>query len=41
MAEPDVNSITEKIIGCAYRVRYSLGIGFVEKIYENALAHEL
>jgi GxxExxY protein len=38
---PDVNMVTEKIIGCAYRVSNSLGIGFVEKVYENALAHEM
>lgn len=36
---PVVNTITEKIIGCAYTVSNSLGIGFVEKVYENALAH--
>ena len=41
MLSPDVNMITEKIIGCAYRVSNSLGIGFVEKVYENSLAHEL
>ena len=41
MPTPDVNNITEKIIGCAYRVSNSLGIGFVEKVYENALVHEI
>ena len=41
MPSPDVNTITEKIIGSAYRVSNSLGIGFVEKVYENALAHEI
>jgi GxxExxY protein len=35
----DVNEITKKIIGCAYQVSNTLGIGFVEKVYENALAH--
>jgi len=35
------NEITEKIIGCAYRVSNGLGTGFLEKVYENALAHEL
>jgi GxxExxY protein len=35
----DVNEITKKIIGCAYEVSNTLGIGFVEKVYENALAH--
>ena len=32
---------TETIIGCAYRVANTLGTGFLEKVYENALAHEL
>ena len=35
----DVNEITKKIIGCAFEVSNTLGIGFVEKVYENALAH--
>ena len=34
-------SITEKIIGCAYKVHRTLGPGFLEKIYENALVIEL
>ena len=33
--------ITEKIIGCAYTVTNTLGSGFLEKVYENALAHEM
>ncbi len=41
MSSIDINAVTEKIIGCAYRVSNSLGIGFVEKVYENALAHEI
>ena len=36
-----LNPITEKIIGCAYMISNGLGSGFVEKVYENALAHEL
>jgi GxxExxY protein len=35
----DINEITQKIIGCAFEVSNTLGIGFVEKVYENALAH--
>ena len=35
------NSITEVIIGCAYRVANSLGPGFLEKVYENAMFHEI
>ena len=37
MPPEEVNKITEKIIGCAYAVSNSLGIGFVEKVYENAM----
>jgi GxxExxY protein len=33
--------LTEKIIGSAYTVHNELGSGFVEKVYENALAIEL
>lgn len=36
-----LNKITERIIGCAYTVGNTLGNGFLEKVYENALAHEL
>jgi GxxExxY protein len=35
------DAITERIIGCAFRVGSKLGCGFLEKCYENALAHEL
>jgi GxxExxY protein len=37
----DLNAITELIIGRAYVVSNTLRTGFLEKIYENALAHEL
>jgi GxxExxY protein len=33
--------LTERIIGCAMKVHNSLGVGFLEKVYENALVHEL
>jgi GxxExxY protein len=36
-----LNELTETIIGCAFRVANALGVGFLEKVYENALAHEL
>ena len=36
-----LNPITEKIIGCAYTVSNTLGAGFLEKVYKNALAHEI
>lgn len=37
----ELDRITEKIIGCAQRVSNVLGCGFLEKVYENALALEL
>lgn len=36
-----LSSITEKIIGSAYKVSNTLGSGFLEKVYENAMAVEL
>lgn len=41
MPSIDVNVITQKVIGCAYDVSNTLGTGFVEKVYENALAHQI
>ena len=35
------NEITRTVIGCSYTVSNTLGPGFLEKVYENALAHEL
>lgn len=37
----DINSITERIIGCAFSVFNTLKSGFLEKVYENALVIEL
>ena len=37
----EINRITEKIIGCVHHVSNTLGSGFLEKVYENALAIEL
>ncbi|HEX8029508.1 MAG TPA: GxxExxY protein [Vicinamibacterales bacterium] len=34
-------ALTESIIGAAYKVSNTLGSGFLEKVYENALAYEL
>ena len=34
------DELSEKIIGCAYKVYNILGYGFLEKIYENAMAIE-
>jgi GxxExxY protein len=33
--------LTEKIIGCCFKVHSELGPGFVERIYANALNHQL
>jgi len=41
MAERRRKEVTEKIIGCAFGVSNVLGCGFLEKVYVNALAHEL
>ena len=37
----EINSVTERIIGCAIEVSNGLGCGFLEKPYENALLHLL
>jgi GxxExxY protein len=36
-----LNRISDRIIGCAFAVMNTLGCGFPENVYENALAHEL
>ena len=36
-----LNAVTQKIIGCAYRVGNTLGHGFTEKLYERAMAIEV
>jgi GxxExxY protein len=42
MAENFENDVlTEKIIGCCFKVHSALGPGFVEKIYAKALHHQL
>src|SRR4029079_6043119 len=33
--------VSRRIIGCALRVSNTLGFGFLEKVYENALVLEL
>lgn len=34
-------TLTETVIGCAFKVSNTMGVGFLEKVYENALAHEI
>ncbi|MBK8465950.1 MAG: GxxExxY protein [Chloracidobacterium sp.] len=41
MTESELNALSEKVIGCAYAIGNTLGCGFLEKVYENALAHEI
>lgn len=41
MKNMDINKLTEIIIGCSYRVHNTLGPGFLEKVYENAMRIEL
>ena len=36
-----LNTLTERIIGAAFEVSNTLGAGFLEKVYENALTGEL
>jgi GxxExxY protein len=33
--------LSEAVIGCVFKVANGLGTGFLEKVYENALLHEL
>jgi GxxExxY protein len=37
----NTDEITERVIGCAITVSNTLGAGFLEKVYENALVHEI
>jgi GxxExxY protein len=39
--ETVLDHLTGPIIGSALTVSNALGAGFLEKVYENALAHEL
>ena len=41
MNEEELHALTERIIGCAFKVSNTLGCGFLEKVYENALVIEL
>ena len=39
--ESSLNALSGNVIGCAFTVLNTLGIGFLEKVYENAPAYEL
>lgn len=36
-----INALTEPVLGAAFEVSNTLGAGFLEKVYERALLHEL
>jgi len=40
MMNPDINPLTEQIIGAAIEVHRELGPGLLESAYQRALAHE-
>jgi GxxExxY protein len=35
-----LNELSGRVIGCAFIVINTLGAGFLEKVYENALAYD-
>lgn len=37
----ELNALSERIIGCAIEVHRALGPGLLERLYEDALVHEL
>ena len=37
----EINNLTRTVIGCAYKVHNTLGFGFAEEVYENAMQIEL
>lgn len=41
MEQIAIDKLTERILACAFEVSNALGIGFVEKVYENAFAHRM
>ena len=36
-----LNELSGDVIGCAFAMLDTLGVGFLEQAYENVLAHEL
>ena len=41
MNDDELNALTERIIGSAFKVLNVLGARFAEEVYHNALVHEL
>ncbi|MBR0191859.1 MAG: GxxExxY protein [Thermoguttaceae bacterium] len=41
MTEEEANAICDKIRQVAYALHVYLGVGYLEKVYENGLAHRL
>jgi len=41
MNTDEMNLLTEKVIGAVFEVSNTLGVGFLEKVYERALLREL
>ena len=39
--ETAANDLSDRIVGCAFRVLDTLGAGFLNRVCENALAYEL
>jgi hypothetical protein len=37
----ELNELSGRVIGCAFTVLNTLGAGFLEKVYENALAYDV
>ena len=37
----ELNELSGRVIDCAFTVLNTLGAGFLEKVYENALAYEV
>jgi len=41
VTDEELNDLSRRVLGAAFVVSNTLGVGFREKIYENALCHEL
>ena len=41
LGREQLDAVSHAVIGAAQRVNNTLGYGFLEKVYENALAHEM